>query len=254
MASSEAAPATDAIDDPTNRQTPASVIQRVFGSDSVFSPEVAVDPGTTDRFAYWIVEREETHVPKFDDDGIRDQVLKAWKLAQAAPKAEERAKAVAKIAAGKKLTEAIANETVTGDKEGQSLTVLAPEGMISHFTLNGMSAPGVNPFQGGNERLELSRIAGLDKLGDDFFTGIDKLKPGETAALPNYDRSAFIVVHVVAREDIAAEEDAPQRSDFLKTWPRSAPANQIASFDFDPLRREWMQSIERKYNVKWPVK
>lgn len=248
--------ATDPMDETMNRQGAVSVIQRVFsrGNDSVFSPEVAEDPGTKNRFAYWVVERDEAHVPKFDEEGIRDQVAKAWKLAQAAPKAEERAKALAKTAEGKKLTDALTGETVTGDKEGQALAVLAPEGKISHFTLSGMSAPGVNPFQGGNERLELSQIAGLEKLGDDFFTGIDKLKPGQTAALPNFDRSAFIVVHVAEREDIAANEDAPQRTDFMKTWPGSPPANQLASFDFDPLRREWMESIERKYHVKWPTK
>lgn len=248
--------ATDPMDESMNRQGSASVIQRVFsrGADSVFAPEIAEDPGTKNRFAYWAIERKEAHVPKFEDEGIREQVAKAWKLAKAAPKAEERAKALAKAAEGKKLTDALAGETVTGDKEGQALTVLAPEGKISHFTLSGMSAPGVNPFQGGNERLELSQIAGLEKLGDDFFTGIDKLKPGQTAALPNFDRSAFIVVHVAEREDIATEEDAPQRTDFMKTWSGSPPANQLASFDFDPLRREWMQSIERKYNVKWPTK
>ncbi len=248
--------ATDPMDDAMNRQGAVSVIQRVFGrgNDSVFSPEIAEDPGTKNRFAYWVTERDEAHVPKFDEEGIRDQVVKAWKLAKAAPEAEKRAKALAKAAEGKKLTEVLAGETVTGDKDGQALTVLAPEGKISHFTMSGMSAPGVNPFQGGNERLELSQIAGLEKLGDDFFSGIDKLKPGQTDALPNFDRSAFIVVHVAEREEIAAEEDAPQRTDFMKTWPGSPPANQLASFDFDPLRREWMQSIERKYNVKWPVK
>lgn len=248
--------ATDPMDDATNRQGAVSVLQHVFsrGSDSVFAPEVAEDVGTKNRFAYWVIERKEAHVPKFEDDGIREQVTKAWKLAKAIPKAEERAKSLAKTAEGKKLTEVLAGETVTGDKEGQALTVLAPEGKISHFTMSGASAPGVNPFQGGNERLELSQIAGLEKLGDDFFMGIDKLKPGQTAALPNFDRSAFIVVHVAEREEIAAEEDAPQRTDFMKTWPGSPPANQLASFDFDPLRREWMESIERKYNVKWPVK
>lgn len=248
--------ATDPMDDAMSRQGAASVLQRVFGrgNDSVFAPEVAEDPGTKNRFAYWVVERKEAHVPKFEDEGIRDQVTKAWKLAKAAPKAEERAKALAKLAEGKKLTEAVAGETVTGDKDGLALTVIAPEEKIAHFTVAGLSAPGVNPFQGGNERIELSQIPGLEKLGDDFFTGIDKLKPGETAALPNFDRSAFIVVHVVEREDIATDEDAPQRSDFMKTWPFSPSANQLASFDFDPLRREWMQSIERKYNVKWPVK
>ncbi len=248
--------ATDPLDDVTNRQGAISVIQHVFGrgSDSTHTPEIAEDPGTKNRFAYWVVERKEAHVPKFEDEGIKEQVTKAWRLAKAAPKAEERAKAIAKLADGKRLTEAVASETVTGDKEGQALTVIEPEEKFSHFTVSGMSAPGVNPFQGGNERVELSQIAGLEKLGDEFFTAIDKLKPGETAAIPNFDRSAFIVVHVTEREDIAADEDAPQRADFLKTWPHSPPANELASASFFPLRREWMESIERKYNVKWPVK
>lgn len=248
--------ATDPLDETTNRQGATSVIQHVFGrgNDSTHTPEVAEDPGTKNRFAYWVVERKEAHVPKFEDDGIKEQVTKAWRLAQAAPKAEARAKAIAKLAEGKKLTEVVAAETVTGDKEGQALTIIEPAEKFSHFTMSGMSAPGVNPFQGGNERVELSQIAGLEKLGDDFFTAIDKLKPGETSAIPNFDRSAFIVVHVTEREDIAADEDAPQRADFLKTWPHSPPANELASASFFPLRREWMESIERKYNVKWPVK
>jgi hypothetical protein len=241
----------------TRQQGSVSVLQRVFGrgNDNTFTPEVAVDPGTQHRFAYWVVERKDPHVPKFEEDGIRMQVTKVWKLAQAVPKAEERAKALAKLAAeNQKLTEVLAGQTVTGDKDGLQLTVIEPKDKFAHFTIQGTSAPGVNPFQPGNERPELSQIPGLDKLGDEFFTAVDQLKPGATAAIPNYDRSAFIVVHVTDREEIAAEEDAPQRADFLKTWLFSPPANQLASFDFDPLRREWMESIERKYNVKWPVK
>ena len=251
--------ATDPTDESFNRQQGAvSVLQRVYGrgNDNTFTPEVAEDPGTKNRFAYWVVERKEPHVPKFEEDGIRMQVTKAWKLAQAAPKAEERAKALAKLAVdGQNLTEVLAGQTVTGDKDGLQLTVIEPKEKFSHFTMQGKSAPGVNPFQQqGNERVELSQIPGLDKLGDDFFTAVDQLKPGATAAFPNYDRSAFIVVHVTEREDIAAEEDAPQRADFLKTWLHSPPATELANASFFPLRREWMESIERKYNVKWPVK
>ncbi len=251
--------ATDPSDESFNRQQgAASVLQRVFGrgNDNTFTPEVAEDPGTKNRFAYWVVERKEAHVPKWEEDGIRQQVTKAWKLAQAAPKAEERAKTLTKLAAdGQKLTEVLAGQTVTGDKDSLQLTVIEPKEKFSHFTMQGKSAPGVNPFQQqGSERVELSQIPGLDKLGDDFFTAVDQLKPGATAAIPNYDRSAFIVVHITEREDIAAEEDAPQRADFLKTWLHSPPATELANASFFPLRREWMESIERKYNVKWPVK
>lgn len=250
--------ATDPSDESFNRQQGvATVIQRVYGkgNDSKFSPEVAEDPGTKNRFAYWVVERVDAHVPKFDEEGIRQQVTKAWKLEQARPKAEERAKALAKLAGnGQKLTEVLAGQTVTGDKDGLQLTVIEPKESFSHFTIQGLSAPGVNPFQPGNERVELTQIPGLDKLGDDFFTSVEQLKPGETGAFPNYDRSAFIVVHVTGREDIAAEEDAPQRADFLKSWLISPPANELANVSFFPLRREWMESIERKYDVKWPLK
>jgi hypothetical protein len=251
--------AADPMDESFSRQQgTVTVLQRVFGrgSDATFTPEVAEDPGTKNRFAYWVVERKEAHVPKWEEDGIRQQVTKAWKLAQAAPKAEERAKSLAKLAAdGQKLTEVLAGQTVTGDKDGLQLTVIEPKDKFAHFTLQGRSAPGVNPFQQpGSERVELSQIAGLDKLGDDFFTAVDQLKLGATAAIPNFDRSAFIVVHVTEREEIAAEEDAPQRADFLKTWLFSPPATELANASFFPLRREWMESIERKYNVKWPVK
>jgi hypothetical protein len=249
--------ATDPQDESFNRQASATVIQRVFGrgSDSTFTPEIAEDPGTKNRFAYWIVERKEAHVPKFDEEGVRQQVVNAWKVDQARPKAEERAKALAKLAAdGKKLTEVFAGETVTGDKDGLQLTVIEPTEKVSHFSIQGLSAPGLNPFQPGSERVELSQILGLDKLGDDFFSAIDRMKPGETIAIPNFDRSAFIVVHVTDREEVAAEEDAPQRGEFLKSWIFSPPANELANASFFPLRREWMESIERKYNVKWPVK
>jgi hypothetical protein len=249
--------AVDALEGGMSRQGAATVIQRVFGrgNDGTYTPEIAEDPGTKNRFAYWVIERREAHVPKFDEEGVRQQVTRAWKLKQALPKAEERANAIAKrVSAEMKLVDAIAGETVTGDKDGLQLTVVDPQTKFSHFTLQGASAPNVAPFSPVNQRIERTTIPGLEKLGDEFFTSLSKLKVGECAAIPNLDKSAFIVVQVTDREEVSTEEGSPQRAEFLKSWPFSPPASDLANLSFDPLRREWVQSIERRYNVKWPVK
>ena len=250
--------ATDPQDETAGRQQQvASVIDHVFGQrgDSTHSPEIAEDAGTKNRYAYWITERNEPHVPKFEEPGVRDQVVKAWKLKQAAPKAEERAKALAKQAVDqqKLLTEVLAGQTVDGSKDGLQLTVIAPP-EFSHFTRQGASAPQLNPLDTGSQPVELTQIPGLDKIDEDFMKGVDRMKLGATDVVPNADRTGFFVIHLKARMDVAADDEAPQSKEFLEKWPFSVAADQLASVETMPLRRDWSESIERKYNVVWPVK
>lgn len=250
--------ATDPQDETAGRrQQAATVIDHVFGqrSDSLHSPEIAEDADTKHRFAYWVVERNDAHVPEFGEAGVRDQVVKAWKLKQAAPEAEKRAKALAKQAADqqKLLTEVLAGQTVDGSKDGLQLTVLAPP-EFSHFTRQGASAPQLNPLDTGSQPVEFSSIPGLDKIDEDFMKAIDRMKLGATEVIPNADRSGFLVVHLKARMDVTADDDAPQSKEFMEKWPLSVAADQLASASTIPLRRDWSESIERKYNVVWPVK
>ena len=250
--------ATDPRDEPTNRQQQVvSVIDRVFDhrGDSTHSPEVAEDFETKNRFAYWVVTRTEAHVPKFDEPGVRDQVVKAWKLKEAFQKAKGRAEALAKRAADneKLLTEVFAGQTVTGDKEGLDLTVIEPP-EFSHYTRQGSSAPQLNPLDSGSQPVELTQVPGLDKIDEDFMKTVDHMKPGATEVIPNADHSGYFVVHLKVRMDLTADDDAPQSKEFLEKWPSSVAANDLASFAGFPLRREWSESLERKYNVVWPVK
>lgn len=251
------ATATDPIDPSNfNRQGPTSIVDHVFArnNDNTHSPEVAEDLGTKNRFAYWVVERKAAHVAKFKDPGIREQVLKSWKLAEARPKAESRAKELAKLATDKKpLTEVMADQTTTGDKDGLQLTVVEPP-EFAHFTQQGSSAPQVGSLNLDSQPVELTQIVGLDKVGDDTLSAIDAMTVGSTAVVPNLDGSAFFVIHLKGRVDVSADDDAPQRKDFIEKWPFSVPASQLANNTSVPLRREWYESIERKYGVVWPVK
>ena len=240
-----------------SRQQPVPVVDRVFarGNDGTHTPEVAEDFGTKNRFAYWVVERSEAHVPKFDEPGLRQKVVKAWRLARAQPKAEERARLLAKLAADSQqpLTKVLAEQTVTGDKAGSLLTVLEPP-EFSHYMRQGASAPRVNPLDTSSQPVELSPLPGLDKIDEEFMKEIDGMQPGATEVIPNADRSAFFVVHLKSRADVSAEEDSPQRQEFLEKWPFSRAANDLASVASIPLGREWADALERRYNVVWPVK
>lgn len=249
--------ASDALDDPANRRGAASILSRIFGggNDSTYTPEEAHDTGTQNRYAYWVIERLAAHVPTFDEKGVREQVLNAWKTTKAQPKAEERAKAIVKLAADSKkpLPEVLGGETVNGEKEAATLTVIEPP-EFTHFKLQGATAPQLNPLTLSSQPVELSSIAGLEKVDDDVLTAIDGLAVGETKVIPNADRSGYFVIRLKSRTDIDAEADAPQRKDFLEKWPFAVAADQLAGNTSVPLRRGWVEEIERRYNVTWPVK
>ncbi len=249
--------ATDPLDNPQDRSGSATVVQNVFDprNDSTYTPDVAQEPDTKNRFAYWVIERVEAHVPTLEEIGVREQVIQAWKLSLARPKAEERAKEIAKQASDDKkpLTEVIAGQTVTGGEDGLLLTVVEPP-EFAHYTQQGASAPQLNPLDMSNSPVESSKIAGLDKIDDEFLKAVHNQAVETTTVIPNADRSAFIVVHLMSRTEIPADEEAPQRKDFLEHWAFSRAADQLASVTSYPLRREWSESLERKYGVTWPVK
>ena len=124
---------------------------------------------------------------------------------------------------------------------------------FSHYTRQGASAPQLNPLDEDRRQIELSRIDGLENIDDDFMKAVDRMKIGATEVIPNANRSVFFVVHLKSRTDISPEEDAPQRKEFLEKWPFGTAADQLASVASFPLRREWADALERKYNVVWPV-
>jgi hypothetical protein len=48
-------------------------------------------------FAWWIVEFADTHVPKLEDPGIKDQVVLAWKRIKARDLVKKRAEELVKL-------------------------------------------------------------------------------------------------------------------------------------------------------------
>lgn len=70
-----------------------SAHQDAFGNSTHrFIPRiVATSNDEFHRYVYWLTADEAAHVPQFTDEGIRDQVVKAWKTAKARELASARA-------------------------------------------------------------------------------------------------------------------------------------------------------------------
>lgn len=217
--------------------------------------------GTMMKYVWWETGEVDAHLAEFDDAGVRDQVEEAWRLREARPTAEERADAVAKLVtdelakpaddAGnpKTMTDAVANQTVTGKDDAVQLTVLAS----GPFSWLRQSNPGMQQnmfFQ--QPQLEFGRIPGVDGADDDFMKTISEMEIGDVRAIPNFDRSVYYVVHLKSRfPDSGSELDVRnlQQQFLSERAPVSPVYSQLAGSQSSEVGQQWMTEFFKRYNV-----
>ena len=259
LSESEDYPIGSAVEivNPAMRSSAASVADRIFSNDSdeLYRPETAEDPLDNNRFAYWVVQHSKEHVPTLNETGIREEVVKAWKLQKALPKAQERAEAIATIINENEkedtsIFDLLENETVTGKKDGLKLTV-SDTPPFSWFTQS--FAPSQNPFgPRAQTQVQLSSIPNVEKAGNDFMERIFTAEENKALSVANADKS--IVYVVVPKTRSAGEGGSAQamRQQFIQNGVfGSQSMNQLSDRDRFTQYLEWMQDLEESYNVQW---
>lgn len=236
----------------TEPDTVATVAYR--GSQREFFPDEAEGQFDDSRYVYWLTEKVAAHEPTFDESGVRDQVEAAWRARQGAPKAEERAKAVSEIVIAaigdKPMAEAIAEETVTGDEEGDQLSVVSS----IPFTWLRQSFQGMqmNPFMGPQPTVEFGVIPGIDGADENFMRTVSEMKVGDVQVIPNGDRTTYYVVHLKSRSP--AGSDDPQldvlRQQFIQEdAPFSPVYSRLASGESMSAGQRWFATFMGQYGV-----
>ena len=225
-----------------------TLVSQMFSSSNLLMPFQAQDGD--DWYVAWKVQDVQAHVPELTDPGVRDQVVRAWKLMQAEPLARARAEELAKLAAksAKPLRETLAKQTVTGAKG--SVPVSARE--TPEFTwMRESSTPSMNPF-GPRPPPQISEPVFIEKAGNAFMEVVfDQLaKPNDVGVAPNGDKSIFYVVKLLERTPATRES-------FLKT-PLfgqggffATPYEQLARQEQGTLINAFDQRLETRYHVKW---
>jgi len=168
-------------------------------------------------FAYWKLADKASYVPKSLDDekDVREQVVEAWKMLKAEPKAKARAEELAKLVreSDKPVAEALGEATITGQEGSLFLTVR------STGDFSWMSKPIVPPTSmQATGSVSPSVIPGVEDPGTEFYSTVfNQMQPGDVRVIPNRDKSAYFIVKILNRNPSNPEELEKFREEFLKS-------------------------------------
>ncbi|MBA3316401.1 MAG: hypothetical protein H0T47_24340 [Planctomycetaceae bacterium] len=188
------------------------------------------------------------------EEGMRDRVVKAWKLREARQLAKDRADELAAAAKKSKgLTEVAKDATVTGKADGKKLTTttVGPFSWLRRSTAprTDFAPPEILP----------SELPQLPDAGEQFMeTVFDELKVGETGVAPARDESAYYVVHIDSKSlesNLAEVREKFLREDFFRH-----PLDQYFPEPMNPFRRrmmmeayearaEWLKNFRERHGI-----
>ncbi len=216
----------------------------------VFTNELLVSPGKWEdengnRYVFWTTEIVEEHVPKLDDPGIREEVVKAWKLREAVKLAEARAAELAKKAeaAKKPLADVLASETVTGDPKGQKISVITTPLMtwVEQSAVPEMGNTMQRSMSVSTKAIAMPQYEFMHQIFDQIPVG-----SADVALNPTMEGITVYVAKVVT--SVPASQDA-----FLISEPFGPRADvaEVARFDHQRVSSRFWRTLEEKYDVKW---
>ncbi len=142
------------------------------------------------HYLFWKVDDAPQRVPEFEDDGIRDQVIHAWKMLQARELALAEAGRLADEVrkSGAALQEALAQRP--------NVRISRPEPFS--WMIGGDALPGISTPGGTYGALpETSDVAGVDYAGEEFMQAIFSLAAGEIGVTANQPKTTVYVARLI---------------------------------------------------------
>ena len=234
------------------RGLPANIVTLAFRGQGLYSSlvvEAQADGENLagDRYLLWKVREVADHVPTLEEDGVREQVVKAWKRLQAIPKARERAEALAKQAAkAESLEQGLAEATVTGATGSDAVTVSESPDFSWYRQSSVQALMGRQPLEFGNPVV-------IEGAGENFMQTVFALGEGETGVATNDDASIQYVVRVAKRQAAEREkfQSAPLFDTQIANFTIPSQYQEIANQGVRRVLIEQERQLQRRYNLKF---
>ena len=186
-------------------------------SDDLYSALLASSFERGEQYTVWKIEDVAAHEPKsLEEPGVKEKATLAWRTFKARALAEKRAQELTDLVtkSDKPMAEVLADQTVTGAKEGSLFVPVQPTGNFSW--LQRSIVPG--QFGDTNSAPNLGAITGVKGAGNSFMTKVfNEMQPGQTAVVPNIDRSVIYVMHIDQRTPATEAEVEVMRKQFLES-------------------------------------
>lgn len=211
----------------------APVATYAFQSMSKYRPEMSVDM-QGNLYLLWKTNETKDRIPKFDDPGVREKVLKTWQAIQARTPAMEAADKLAGEARK-------AKKTLKAFAEEKNLHAVLPS-PFSWMTFGNV------PRGSAPNAVRLSQVDGIDVAGEDFMRTVFRLQPGEIGVAFNGPKT---IAYVVQLTKFTPSEEVLWKEFEVDDFSKYAPA---AMQDQQKLMRDWLKEIETSAGLKWERK
>ena len=211
-------------------------VQRAFGSLALYRAMTAHDPNGNE-YLFWKVEDYPERVPDWEDEGVRDRVVRAWKLIQARAIALGEADRLA--ARARELRKPL--KEVVG--KGLDAEVLTPP-PFSWLTGGDLFS------RSQDERLRLGEILApggmpIPAIENPFMEKLFAIPPGGADGIWNHPETVVYLVRVV--EYLPLETTLWE--DF-QVWPWGL-YSQAATFDEEAALAAWKQDLFAEAGLQW---
>ncbi len=186
------------------------------------------------RYLFWKIEDEEESTPKFEDKGVRRQVLGAYRMVEARALTLEAAESLAEKVrdSSQTLKEALPNHEVA---------LTAPFSWMTHGSV---------PLATSQAPPRLSEVTGVDLPGPEFMRTVFQLPEGQIGVAMNHPQTVAYVIRVVklaptaeALKDIF-EADSQAGAYDTKYAP-------LAAGDQRQMVQAWRDSLIKSAGLKW---
>jgi hypothetical protein len=205
-----------------------------FQSMGKFRPEVSMNM-KGDFYLFWKVSETKDQIPKFSDEGVREKVLRSWKMIRARKLALENAQATAtKINESKKTLK----EFYAGNPD---VRVILPS-PFSWMTFGNV------PTGSAPNAARISDVTGVEFPGNELMSTVFHLEPGRTGAALNAPKTVAYVIRL--------QELTPSHTVIWKEFECDdfTTYASVAIEDQRQILRAWMEELKTSAGLKWERK
>lgn len=215
-------------------------IDYAFETLPQFRPETSQDI-EGNHFLFWKTAQEAERIPEFNEKGMHEQVLRAWKLVQARDLADKEAKSLAEEAgkANKPFKDFFAEKKITV-RESEPFSWVTFGAFPAWFT-QAMPEMGkivaTEKGEKGDQQVEL-----VSMPGNDFMRTVFGLEKGQIGVAMNQPKTMVYVVRMV---DLTPAVLQAFETEDYRRYAR------VAEQDMGAIGQAWMSSLKAEVGFEW---
>ncbi len=223
------------VDNPDGRRSIASVVSQAFNPTvQKFKPNQSESFDPTTNYLWWRVDYKEAYVPKFED--AKGDVLNAWKTIKARDLA---------LAQAQQYADQVKKQQAELQEVFKFRAELHPSKDIGPFTWLSVPSTALNPEM--QSPPQLTKVPGVEKVGDEFMRTVFTMDVGSTGKAMNAPQT---IVYVIQLKSLAPGEDQFRREFLQRTASRTDDSWRVEQLESRQMLNLKIAAISSEFDFK----